>query len=733
MRDWVSQKVVLGFCIAECILTGATFVFFCMHAEVAELGSGIAQWDFLAALAGLRFVTGCAGIWGAIWRKVTTMRRYLAALCLNTLLGIFILLPMFRLDCQAPCLNFQQCRALNTFVYETSADMPPSAMNPFQMSTSVFTAPEDLGDTRPPAAKGIISFGAGKALHYFHVSSPGIIWKSAKEPICQTADGVESLAILFQKSMDEFNAALQHYSRDRFGNLRVHDGKPGAWEENPLLDEEFYPKWSRLLFQNNIGLALSEWLAFCARDIRCLAMRIRLLAHPDGTYDGQYCIYRDDAWPILLPVACQRPSTFCTSGWRLHYRDDRDCDADGIPDPYCSDGDGNVGVLPSSSSCADTWPDGVCETDKPIVDVPKAGSFLMFEKRPEVTQSAIADYLRLASKDQFGQEGDRENYLQQRSKGVCLCERGKDQGSCMSAWQGWKKPPYYWCYIDPSREQICRNQGVKMISGKDGKLWTGELCRRAGCKCSFVGVPPPFGGANVRDEDLLWPNKMNYGRECEAWNNEDTTVKPPRVWCLVGFDTTCGERLLERDQQGLPLAEKIIAQYWSRIPCHRQERHNNWKNANAMCDYIVKFFLQPCLFVLQMLFFPMFIVLRQFLLNRCGDTVSVENQFFVDVDEGDEDDFDAPTTFDGSMFGDRGTFGPQGAAKGAAKASSKSKRLGSIEMAALRDSSVSSASCDSSAPRGKFGAVDATASFAWDGWSDSLSGIEPPVLEEPGL
>ena len=40
----------------------------------------------------------------------------------------------------------------------------------------------------------------------------------------------------------------------------------------------------------------------------------------------------------------------------------RDCDADGIPDPTCTDSRGRFGVLQSSKGCEDSWPQGECKS-----------------------------------------------------------------------------------------------------------------------------------------------------------------------------------------------------------------------------------------------------------------------------------------------------------------------------------------------------------------------------------
>jgi len=65
----------------------------------------------------------------------------------------------------------------------------------------------------------------------------------------------------------------------------------------------------------------------------------------------------------ILPVALLAKTCKVANGWCSHEGADfeiRDCDADGIPDPTCKDGQGRFGVIQSSKNCADSWPNGKC-------------------------------------------------------------------------------------------------------------------------------------------------------------------------------------------------------------------------------------------------------------------------------------------------------------------------------------------------------------------------------------
>ena len=64
------------------------------------------------------------------------------------------------------------------------------------------------------------------------------------------------------------------------------------------------------------------------------------------------------------PGVCVRPQGWCVHSTAV-YDVAKDCDGDGIPDPYCSDDLGRKGILSSKNACADTWPKGVCPPPPP--------------------------------------------------------------------------------------------------------------------------------------------------------------------------------------------------------------------------------------------------------------------------------------------------------------------------------------------------------------------------------
>jgi len=55
---------------------------------------------------------------------------------------------------------------------------------------------------------------------------------------------------------------------------------------------------------------------------------------------------------------CQKPGGWCRGSTQTYLV--MDCDADGIPDPVCSDANGSMGVVYSSQGCRQTWPNARC-------------------------------------------------------------------------------------------------------------------------------------------------------------------------------------------------------------------------------------------------------------------------------------------------------------------------------------------------------------------------------------
>jgi len=67
----------------------------------------------------------------------------------------------------------------------------------------------------------------------------------------------------------------------------------------------------------------------------------------------------EDPEETKIPAACPKPNLWCTHYGAIYSM--TDCDGDGILDHYCTDDD-EQGFISSANGCADTWPNGVCNS-----------------------------------------------------------------------------------------------------------------------------------------------------------------------------------------------------------------------------------------------------------------------------------------------------------------------------------------------------------------------------------
>jgi len=74
----------------------------------------------------------------------------------------------------------------------------------------------------------------------------------------------------------------------------------------------------------------------------------------DQTRHIEYTVHK-----LEQAAKCQRPTGWCVHKGATFVM--QDCDGDGVPDPYCADGQSS-GFVSSKSSCTDTWPKGACRT-----------------------------------------------------------------------------------------------------------------------------------------------------------------------------------------------------------------------------------------------------------------------------------------------------------------------------------------------------------------------------------
>jgi len=82
-----------------------------------------------------------------------------------------------------------------------------------------------------------------------------------------------------------------------------------------------------------------------------------------STNEAPYCKFQAPPPEPSTPAGCIRPQGWCIHS-DAHYAV-KDCDGDGVADPYCTDIHGHTGFIPSAGSCKDTWPGGTCKCARP--------------------------------------------------------------------------------------------------------------------------------------------------------------------------------------------------------------------------------------------------------------------------------------------------------------------------------------------------------------------------------
>merc|ERR1719461_11240 len=106
---------------------------------------------------------------------------------------------------------------------------------------------------------------------------------------------------------------------------------------------------------------LEQCKGFCTSSSTCKAIAF---GSAEGNWPG-YCVLCDDIkarknhadWDLYVRDLCERPEGWCIGDSTYELKD---CDGDGIPDHTCSHGDW-FGVIMSSDSCRDSWPNGSCD------------------------------------------------------------------------------------------------------------------------------------------------------------------------------------------------------------------------------------------------------------------------------------------------------------------------------------------------------------------------------------
>eukprot|EP00421_Protoceratium_reticulatum_P059291 CAMPEP_0168507880 /NCGR_PEP_ID=MMETSP0228-20121227/78100_1 /TAXON_ID=133427 /ORGANISM="Protoceratium reticulatum, Strain CCCM 535 (=CCMP 1889)" /LENGTH=831 /DNA_ID=CAMNT_0008524983 /DNA_START=15 /DNA_END=2509 /DNA_ORIENTATION=- len=227
--------------------------------------------------------------------------------------------------------------------------------------------------------------------------------------------------------------------------------------------------------------------------------------------------------------------------------------------------------------------------------------------------------------------------IRERHESLCLCEKTDEDDGC-NVFRNAIGEYKFWCWVRESSRETCEDEGIELFwDKKKQKIWSMELCKKAGCSCSNLGMLPMDLSNNKLNKTLLSKNKMNYGGSCKKWKSTD-----PLSWCYVGFDSNCPDRFLKKKMwvsKDMPEVPTVRMQYKSFLPCQKEEQVNIIEYAEEVCYDMLRIVEALLIFVL-ILSVPMLVILFKFLSNRCGDEFEAEQQFAVVLSSDDEEEDD---------------------------------------------------------------------------------------------
>eukprot|EP00931_Biecheleriopsis_adriatica_P006886 TRINITY_DN10822_c0_g1_i1.p1 TRINITY_DN10822_c0_g1~~TRINITY_DN10822_c0_g1_i1.p1 ORF type:complete len:766 (+),score=156.70 TRINITY_DN10822_c0_g1_i1:122-2419(+) len=203
----------------------------------------------------------------------------------------------------------------------------------------------------------------------------------------------------------------------------------------------------------------------------------------------------------------------------------------------------------------------------------------------------------------------------------------------------------YWCILDddPVNIQNCRDSEYRIYVSSSGQHWSNDVCEKAGCHCSQIGMPPSSEFEKKHaDSSRLEDGRSRYGSECAKWNGDEDHWE--KGWCFVGWESTCADKVRAENDTN--------RQYSSKLPCGREggQQRQRETRASELCMSLAWLGDLVC-FTHIFMSLPMCFVLFKFISNRMGDVPEAEDQFAVlssseeDEDgEGEDDDKDSQAT-----------------------------------------------------------------------------------------
>jgi len=199
----------------------------------------------------------------------------------------------------------------------------------------------------------------------------------------------------------------------------------------------------------------------------------------------------------------------------------------------------------------------------------------------------------------------------------------------------------FWCWVSAEKKDTCAAKNVALTWDANKKAYWGEgLCHQADCKCSGYGMHPTaqdLANQKFSPDVQLYDNKMNYGSSCKKWHVDDEWP-----WCFVGFDSICPDRHPDdrKSRFSAEIPENLVGMTWqwrSQLPCNPDAQIENVELAAGFCENIAVA-AQVVLIALLVLSLPMYVVVFQFISNRCCDFTETEEQFEVEFSDEESDE-----------------------------------------------------------------------------------------------
>jgi len=224
----------------------------------------------------------------------------------------------------------------------------------------------------------------------------------------------------------------------------------------------------------------------------------------------------------------------------------------------------------------------------------------------------------------------------------CWCSRELSPYGCYAYHIG--DEPHFWCYIDTRSVESCKRQGYNVLSA-GARYWTEDVCHwnpKQACACSGWGMPPPFDGNQFQTwkhtaaQELLKDGggQWRYGSSCDAWD-----VGKPE-WCIVGFDTSCPDRMRVDRKFTFGKKTETFSVDASYMACSQKKLQETMNGVGSRrCSFIIQAAIATLV-----VFFATGVLMQdvayEFLNNRCGDRIqdsTQDEQFEVEAESGDED------------------------------------------------------------------------------------------------